>query len=88
MYEFTRMPFGLCNVPATFQQIVLAGLEWDCCFVYINDIVIASQSFEEHMHHLQLVFERLRQAGLHLKPKKCFFLHERGPHLGFVISKL
>ena len=81
------MPFGLCNVPATFQQIVLAGLEWDCCFVYINDIVIASQSFEEHMHHLQLVFERLCQASLRLKLMKCFFLHERVPYLGFMISK-
>ena len=90
LYEFTRMPFGLCNAPATFQrlmQVVLAGLEWDCCFVYIDDILIASQSFEEHMRHLQLVFERLRQAGLRLKPKKCFFLRERVPYLGFVISK-
>ena len=90
LYEFTRMPFGLCNAPATFQrlmQVVLAGLEWDCCFVYIDDILIASQSFEEHMHHLQLVFERLRQAGLRLKPKKCLFLRERVPYLGFVISK-
>ncbi len=80
LYEFTRMPFGLCNAPATFQrlmQVVLAGLEWDCCFVYIDDILVASQSFEEHMRHLQLVFERLRQAGLRLKPKKCFFLRER-----------
>ena len=90
LYEFTHMPFGLCNVPATFQrlmQVVLAVLEWDCCFVYIDDILIASWSFEEHMRHLQLVFERLRQAGLHLKPKKCLFLHERVPYLGFVISK-
>ena len=90
LYEFTRMPFGLCNAPATFQrlmQVVLSGLEWDCCFVYIDDILIASQSFEEHMRHLQLVFERLRQAGLRLKPKKCLFLRERVPYLGFVISK-
>lgn len=92
LYEFMRMPFGLCNAnaPATFQrlmQVVLSGLEWDCCFVYIDDILVASQSFDEHMHHLQLVFERLRQAGLRLKPKKCSFLRKRVPYLGFVISK-
>ena len=59
LYEFTRMPFGLCNAPATFQrlmQLVLAGLEWDCCFVYLDDILIASKSFDEHLRHLQLVF--------------------------------
>ena len=90
LYEFTRMPFGLCNAPATFQrlmQVVLSGLEWDCCFVYIDDILVASPSFEEHMRHLQLVFERLRQAGLRLKPKKCHFLRKHVPYLGFVISK-
>ena len=76
LYEFTRMPFGLCNAPATFQrlmQVVLSGLEWDCCFVYIDDILVASRSFDDHIRHLKLVFERLRQAGLRLKPKKCLF---------------
>ena len=90
LYEFTRMPFGLCNAPATFQrlmQVVLSGLEWQCCFVYIDDILIASRSFEEHMRHVQLVFERLRQAGLRLKPKKCQFLRKKVPYLGYVISR-
>jgi hypothetical protein len=60
VYGFTRMPFGLCNAPATFQrlmQVVLSGLEWKCCFVYIDDILIASKTFEEHLNHLNLVFE-------------------------------
>ena len=50
LYEFTRMPFGLCNAPATFQlvmQKVLAGLEWKKCFVYLDDILVASKTFEE-----------------------------------------
>ena len=83
------MLFGLCNAPATFQrlmQVVLSGLEWDCCFVYIDNILIASRSFDD-MRYLQLVFERLRQAGLRLKPKKCLFLREKVPYLGYVISK-
>ena len=77
LYEFCRMPFGLCNAPATFQQlmqVVLAGIE---CFVYIDDILIASKTFEDHMTHLQTVLSRLRQAGLTLKPKKCLFLREK-----------
>ena len=85
LYEFTHMPFGLCNPPAIFQclmQVILSGLEWNCCFIYIDNILVTSQSFKEHMNHLQLVFERLRQAGLHLKPKKCLFLREKVPYLG------
>ena len=61
------MLFGLCNTPATFQrlmQVVLSGLEWDCCFVYIDDMLVASKTFEDHLRHLQLVFERLERAGL------------------------
>ena len=46
------MPFGLCNAPDTFQcfmQRILAGLEWKSCFVYIDDVLVASQTFEAHM---------------------------------------
>ena len=89
LFEFCRMPFGLCNVPATFQrlmQTVLAGLEWRCCFIYLDDILIASQTFEEHLEHLRLVFDRLRKAGLTLKPKKCFFVQQKVQYLGHVIS--
>ena len=84
------MQFGLCNAPSTIQrlmQLVLSGLEWDCCFVYTDDILIASKSFEDHVKHLNLIFERLCKAGLHLKPTKCHFLRERVPYLGYIISK-
>ena len=49
------MSFGLCNTPATFQQImqqVLSGLEGQSCFVYIDDILVASKTFDEHLQHL------------------------------------
>ena len=52
LYEFTRMPFGLWNVPATFQwimQSVVAGLEWQNCFIYLDDVVVASKTFEKHL---------------------------------------
>ena len=88
LYEFVRMPFGLCNAPATFQrimQVVLAGLEGSGVFVYLDDILIASKSFDEHLRQLREVFERLRSAGLRLKPKKCLFLRDEVPYLGHVV---
>jgi len=89
LYEFVRMPFGLCNAPATFQrlmQVVLAGLDWKSCFVYLDDILIASQTFEEHLKHLREVFCRLRKAMLRLKPKKCHILRTEVQYLGHVVS--
>ena len=89
LFEFIRMPFGLCNAPATFQramQTVLSGLEWQNCFVYIDDILIASRTFEEHLQHLTEVIDRLRKAGLKLKPRKCRFLCEEVSYLGHIIS--
>lgn len=83
------MPFGLCNAPTTFQclmQRVLAGLEWDSCFVYLDDILIVSDRFEGHLKHVREVLERLRQAGLRLKPKKYLLLWEEVPYLGHVVS--
>ena len=89
LFEFERMPFGLCNAPATFQrlmQAVLAGMEWKFCFVYLDDILVCSRTLEEHLDHLQQVFNRLRKAGLTLKPKKCSFLQDQVIYLGHVIS--
>ena len=89
LFEFVRMPFGLCNAPATFQrvmQVVLSGLEWRSCFVYLDDILIASKTFSEHIQHIREVFQRLRAAGLRLKPKKCLFLRDEVPCLGHLIS--
>ena len=84
------MPFGLTNAPATFQAYInraLRGLVDDFCIVYLDDILIFSQSEEEHQRHLQLVCERLRQAELYAKPSKCAFYKESIEFLGFVISK-
>lgn len=89
LYEFIRMPFGLCNAPATFQrvmQVILRGLEWRSCFVYLDDILVVSRTFEEHLEHLREIFKRLRSAGLRLKPSKCLLLCDEVPYLGHVIS--
>ena len=83
------MPFGLCNVLATFQRLmqrVLAGLENKCCFVYLDDILVASKTFQDHLTHLQEVFTHFRAALLHLKPKRCELLKDRVLFLEHVMS--
>ena len=83
------MPFGLCNAPATFQRLmdaVLAGLKWSTCLVYIDDIVIPGKTFQAHLTHLRTVFERLKGAGLKLKPKKCHLCLQKVKFLGHIVS--
>ena len=56
LYEFNVVPFGLTNAPPSFQRImnvVLAGLTWECCLVYIDDILIYSATFEDHLTYLE-----------------------------------
>ena len=89
LYEFSVMPFGLCNAPATFQRLmdlVLRGLQWSQCLVYIDDVIIPGRSFSEHLGNLQAVLQRLREAGLKLQPKKCAFLQSQVSYLGHVVS--
>ena len=88
LFEFDVMPFGLHNAPATFQRTMNHILR-DCqefSGAYIDDIVIFSRSWEEHLRHLQEVFHRLQQAGLTVKLKKCQFGKKRVHYLGHVIG--
>ena len=68
------------------MPVVLAGLEWHSCFVYVDDILIASHTFVEHLQHFREVFTRIRDAGLHLKPRKCNLLWNEVSFLGHIIS--
>ena len=89
LYEFNVMSFGLTNAPPNFQRLmsrVLHGLEWKVCLIYIDDIIIFSKTFEEHLFRLRLVFDRLREAGLKLKPTKCYFARNSVNFLGYVVS--
>ena len=90
LFEFNVMPFGLTNAPATFQRlmdIVLAGLKWQCCLVYIDDVVIYSPTFEQHVKDLEKVFEALKAANLTLKASKCQFCRQEMRYLGHIITQ-
>ena len=88
-YRFKVLSFGLANSPSVFQRLmdlVLAGLTWEACLVYIVDVIIFGKSFEEHVVRLEAVFHRLRAARLKLKPTKCRVFQRRVVFLGHVIS--
>ena len=83
------MPFGLLNAPATFQRlmdIVLAGLKWKCCLVYLDDIIVYSPTFEQHIQDLHSVFRALAEANLTLKFSKCYFCRREIEFLGHLIT--
>ena len=89
LYEFKKMPFGLVNAPATFQrlmEVVLSGLARDGCMVYLDDILVFGRTVKEHNDNLAKVFERLRSAGLTLKPKKCKLVQVEVCYLGHIVS--
>ena len=68
------MPFGLKNAPSTFQRCmykILVEAIRKFVMVYIDDIIIYSKTFEEHMEHVEWVFNKLREANLKLGPEKC-----------------
>lgn len=81
-------PFGLCNDPATFQRlmdIALSGLNFALCLVYLDDVIIFSELWEQHLERMGLVFQRLREANLKLRPNKCH-LRRTVAFLGHIIS--
>ena len=88
MYQFRVMPFGLHGAPATFQRLmdyVLRDVS-EFCAAYLDDVVIFSQSWEEHVSHLQAVLSSIQAAGLTINPQKCAIAQKEVQYLGFVIG--
>ena len=88
-YECNRMPFGLSNAPATFQRLVescLGDMNMQSCLIYLDDIVVFSQTFEEHVERLEKVLQRLIDAGLKLSPAKCHLFQDKLKYLGHIVS--
>ena len=84
------MPFGLTNVPATFQCLMescLGDMHHKWCIIYLDDIVVFSKTPEEHTQRLRGVFEKLSATGLQLKPSKCEFFKSQIMYLGYIASK-
>lgn len=89
LYQFKVMPFGLMNAPGVFIQLisqVLQGCE-QFSTAYIDDILCFSETIEDHMKHLQIIFNRLRKHGLKLKLKKCTFLQPETSYLGYHVTR-
>ena len=86
-YEFNRCPFGLSQAPAYFQRLVhevLKGITF--AFGYLDDILIFSPDNKTHLEHLEVVFQRLREADLKLKASKCNFFKKHIQYLGHLVS--
>ena len=73
-FECEHMPFGLCNTPTTFQQLMqncLGKLNLTYCLIYLDDVITFSKDEDDHLHHMRVIFDRFWAEHLKLKPSKC-----------------
>ncbi|KAG1926021.1 interleukin-1 receptor accessory protein-like 1-A [Pimephales promelas] len=89
LFEWDRMPFGLCNAPATFQRLMqrcLGGQLVDNTLVYLDDVIVFSPDFASHLLHLEQVFQAMERYGLKLRPDKCQLFRKEVKFLGHCVS--
>ena len=89
-FECDRMPLGLCNAPANFQQLMqncMGELNLIYCLIYLDDLIVFSRMEEEHLHQLHVMFDWLREYNLKLKPSKCRLFKEKINYLAHQVSK-
>ena len=90
LFQFKRMPYGLTNAPRTFQKLMERIIQpnWEpYVFVYLDDIIICTNSFKEHMHWLEKVLTALKEANLQLNKEKLSFCYDRVEYSGYIIDK-
>lgn len=89
-YEFQKLPFGLCGAPFTFSKLmglVLKEENWRICVSYLDDVLIFSSTFEEHVQNVKTVLTKIKEAGLKLSPTKCHFFQKEVKFLGHLVSE-
>ena len=89
-FECDRMPFGLCNAPATFQWLMqncMGELNFIYCLIYLDDLIVFSRTVGEYLHRLCVVFDHLREYNLKLKPSKCSLFQEEINYLAHQVLK-
>ena len=89
IYKILRMPYGLCNAPATFQHLMqncLGVLNLTYALIYLDDVIVYSKTEDEHLVRLHAVLERFMEKSLKLKPSKCNFFHTEINYLGHKVS--
>ncbi len=90
LFEFRVMPFGLANAPATFERLmerILKGLQWKTCLIYLDDVIVYANEFEEAVSRLDDVFSKIHSARMKLNPKKCSLFKREVTYLGHVVSE-
>ncbi|KAK3732150.1 hypothetical protein RRG08_026532 [Elysia crispata] len=90
LYEWNRLPFGLVNALAHFSRLmqkVMSDRLFQTLLVHLDDLLVFSPTFEEHLHRLQKVFDRLREINLKLNPDKCFLGRSSVSFLGHVLNR-
>ncbi|KAI2668517.1 Retrovirus-related Pol polyprotein from transposon 17.6 [Labeo rohita] len=89
LFEWNRMPFGLCNAPSTFQRLMerlFGDQQCQSLLLYLDDIIVFSSSVDQHLARLEVVLSRLQREGLKAKLSKCAFFKKEVHYLGHVIS--
>ena len=89
LWEYTKMPFGLCNAPSTFQrcmELIFRGMQWKTLLIYLDDLILYSSNISEHFSQLDEVLSKLCEAGLKLKPSKCEFIKDEVLYLGHIVT--
>ena len=86
-FEYVKVPFGLAQAPAYFQELMTYILkDFNFTIAYLDNIIIFSKTLQEHLLHIRMVFEKLKSANLSMKKSKCSFLSKEIQYLGHILS--